>query len=78
MTKNIPQYACIVKDYVLDPHPLTNTGNMKRMYRSVVTRDLKEMMAKRWRRREGTLTLTQEEEDNMDTSQDDLVERLKI
>ena len=50
---------------------------MKRMYRSVVTRDLKEMMAKRWRRREGTLTLTQEE-DNMDTSQDDLVERLKI
>ena len=51
---------------------------MKRMYRSVVTRDLKEMMAKRWRRREGTLTLTQEEEANMDTSQDDLVERLKI
>ena len=50
---------------------------MKRMYRSVVTRDLKEMMAKRWRRREGTLTLTQEEA-NMDTSQDDLVERLKI
>ena len=45
-------------------------------HKSVVTRDLKEMMAKRWRRREGTLTLTQE--DNTNTSQDDLVERLKI
>ena len=74
MTKQILSH--LGQDYVLNPHPLINTGNMKRMYKSVVTRDLKEMMAKRWRRREGTLTLTQE--DNMDTSQDDLVEKLKI
>jgi len=78
----VKRHSCVtfmapLKDYVLDPHPLIDTGNMKRMYRSVVTRDLKEMMAKRWRRREGTLTLTKEEA-NMDTSQDDLVERLKI
>lgn len=52
-------------------------GNMKRMYRTVVTSDLKEMMAKRWRRREGTLPLTQEDNKG-DTSQDDLVERLKV
>ena len=44
----------------------------------MITSDLKEMMAKRWRRREGTLTLTQEEDNKGDTSQDDLVERLKI
>ena len=75
MTKQILSH--LVQDYVLDPHPpLTNSSIMKRIYKSVVTRDLKEMMAKRWRRREGTLTQTQE--DNMDTSQDDLVEKLKI
>ena len=67
-----------VEDYVLEPHPLRNLGNTKRIYRTVVTSDLKEMMAKRWRRREGTLTLTKEEDKKGDTSQDDLVERLKI
>ena len=76
MTKNIFSYH--VEDYVLDPHPLRNMGNLKRVYRTVVTSDLKEMMAKRWRRREGTLTLTQEEDHEANTSQDDLVERLKI
>lgn len=79
----VKRYSCVtfmapLKDYVLDPHPLRNMGNLKRVYRTVVTSDLKEMMAKRWRRREGTLTLTQEEAYEANTSQDDLVERLKI
>jgi isopenicillin N synthase-like dioxygenase len=56
------------KETVLEP--LVVAGEAGPLYRSVGVRELKEMMAKRWRWREGTLTPHNEE---VETSQDEFV-----
>ena len=56
----------ISKDLLL--RPMNEVG--PRVYRDVTVKDLKMMMAKRWRHREGTLILENGDQDN---SQDDII-----